>query len=664
MKTNTTNEAVNRSMLRQPLVWRQAHNRLIPGDASGRLGLGVLTAALFGALSLQFGATFFSTGNVLAILISMSSVAIAAAGTMPLIISGNIDLSIGSMYALVAIFVGEVAVHTNSTVLAIATGLVSGAALGAINGGLVRVLKLSPLIVTIAMLAIYGGLAYAITGGVALSGFPASFVKIGEGGIGSVQYPILISTAIFIVGAFLLVRTRAGLRIYAIGGNALSAERAGIRVGRTVVGLYALNGLMIGVVATLAAARLDTADPSLGTNFEFDVITAVILGGVAFAGGAGRPLGVYVGIAMIGIIDAGVIFEGMQSYWQQVVQGSLLLIALGSDQAVQHLRERRTSTRREGRRGWLLRAREPVEPIANLNGRSDPSLNEGLTAQLPALAVTKREQRPTEHPAARAPVLEARNVGKQYGAVVAMSNVSLALNAGEVLCVIGDNGAGKSTLIQMLSGATRPDAGSIWVDGQPVVLHSPGGARAAGIETVYQDLALCGNLSVSHNLTLGTEPTRRLARILPVRDDRRARSIAVDRLASLGIVLKDYDVTVQRLSGGQRQSVAIARAMEPGVKVVILDEPTAALGVTQTEHVLQQVRAMADSGTAVLLVTHDIEVVMAAADRVAVLRLGSVVHSGPIDAEDEMTLLQHMAGVKSPGGHARGGRATPSAERV
>ncbi|MGI5459213.1 ATP-binding cassette domain-containing protein [Streptomyces sp. CA-249302] len=604
------------------------HNRRVPGEASGRLGLGVLALALFGALSLQFGHDFYGISDVLTILMSVSSILIAVTGSMALLISGNVDLSVGSMYALVAIIVGEVAIHTQSALLAVLTGLLSGAFLGAVNGCLVRLLKLSPLIVTIATLTIYAGIAFAITGAVPLYGFPSSFTEIGQGSLAGLHYPILVAAVVFLVGGFVLVRTKAGLRVYAIGGNSQSAGLAGIAVGRTTVVLYTINGMLVGLVAILASARLGTADPNLGANFEFDVLTAAILGGVAFAGGGGRPLGVFLGVTVIALVNAGVIFEGLQSYWQQIVQGGLLLVALAADQLL--LRWKTTRSPKA----------VPDTPVAPPESVPD-ALEEQLDTGGRQAAGDGRI------------VLEARHLGKRYGPVVAVEDVSLTVRAGEVLCLLGDNGAGKSTLIKMLSGAVQPDSGSILVDDTETPLTNPKLAREAGIQTVYQDLAVCGNLSVAHNLVLGDEPTRRIAGLVPVRDDARARELAASRLRTLGVVLGDYDTPIQNLSGGQRQSVAIAKVLDPDVKVAILDEPTAALGVRQTENVMRLVRSVAARGCGVVLITHDIGVVMEVGDSVTVLRLGSVVHNGPVSELDEIALLQMMAGLHHGDGAAR-----------
>lgn len=220
------------------------------------------------------------------------------------------------------------------------------------------------------------------------------------------------------------------------------------------------------------------------------------------------------------------------------------------------------------------------------------------------------------------------------------------MRGGEVVCVVGDNGAGKSTLIKLISGVYKPDAGRIELDGRPVEFGGPIDARRAGIETVHQDLAVCPNLGVAHNLILGDEPRRRMFGLIPVRDDAAAVARTRTRLASLGITLTDMNRSVGRLSGGQRQSVAIARAMKEDVKLVILDEPTAALGVAQTRNVLRITRQAAENGAGVILISHDIRTVFAVADRVVVLRLGRVVYDDSVHRITHTRLLHLMAGLE------------------
>ena len=224
-------------------------------------------------------------------------------------------------------------------------------------------------------------------------------------------------------------------------------------------------------------------------------------------------------------------------------------------------------------------------------------------------------------------LLKLRGVSKNFGAVQALTDVDFDLKAGEVVALVGDNGAGKSTLVKILSGSSSPSSGDIWVDGEAVNLHSPADATEAGIATVYQDLALCDNLDVIGNLFLGRNIERRLGpfRILDrIAMEKRTWEV----LDSLGVkTLRDVRAPVATLSGGQRQSIAVARSVMWHSKIVLLDEPTAALGVEQTAQVLALVKSLREANLGVVLVSHNLSDVFAVSDRIAVLRLGRSVAS-------------------------------------
>lgn len=225
----------------------------------------------------------------------------------------------------------------------------------------------------------------------------------------------------------------------------------------------------------------------------------------------------------------------------------------------------------------------------------------------------------------RTPILQARRLVKTFGRVVGLDGVSLELYPGEVLAVIGDNGAGKSTLIKCLTGAYVPDEGQLFLDGQPVHFKRPQDARAAGIETVYQNLAVSPALDVASNLFLGREVRKKgiLGSVFRVVDQKGMRQQAKEQLAALGIsTLQDVTVPVENLSGGQRQAVAVARAAAFGSKVVVLDEPTAALGVRESNQVLELVKRLRDQGIPVILISHNMPHVFEVADRIHIQRLG------------------------------------------
>jgi simple sugar transport system ATP-binding protein len=244
---------------------------------------------------------------------------------------------------------------------------------------------------------------------------------------------------------------------------------------------------------------------------------------------------------------------------------------------------------------------------------------------------------------APAPLLEARHVSKYFGSVTALRDVSLQVNAGEVTCVLGDNGAGKSSLIKILSGVFAPDDGEILVDGQPVHFNGPREARAHGIATVFQDLATVPMMSIWRNFFLGQEPTRSFG---PVHflDQGRAKDVMKDEMAKMGINVSDPNQYVGTLSGGERQAVAISRAVYFGARVLILDEPTSALGVRQSGIVLRYVVQARDMGRGVVLITHNPHHAYPVGDRFVLLKLGHVLGSY---AKSEITvaeLTQMMAG--------------------
>jgi simple sugar transport system ATP-binding protein len=245
-------------------------------------------------------------------------------------------------------------------------------------------------------------------------------------------------------------------------------------------------------------------------------------------------------------------------------------------------------------------------------------------------------------------VLEARGITKHFGAVTALDGVSLALRPGEVLGVVGDNGAGKSTLMKVLSGLFRPSEGELYVQGQQVHFHSPRDSHKAGIEMVYQDLALAGNMPIFENIYLGREPGRRVGNLTLV-DHARSRVLAAEHLARLQIHVKSVDQNVEDLSGGQRQAVAIARATAFDAKVVIMDEPTAALAIKEVGKVLDLIKRLKDHGVGVILISHRMDDVFYVCDRVMAIFRGRNFAEAPLENTNRNEVIGWIMGTK---GHA------------
>jgi simple sugar transport system ATP-binding protein len=255
--------------------------------------------------------------------------------------------------------------------------------------------------------------------------------------------------------------------------------------------------------------------------------------------------------------------------------------------------------------------------------------------------IARYGQQGTSSPVEGTPVLEARDISKYFGRVIALEHVSLSVRPGEINCLLGDNGAGKSTLIKTLAGVHKPDEGTLLMDGQPVVLQSPRDALDRGVATVYQDLAVLPLMSISRNFFVGSEPTKGWG---PVRyfDIDEAGRIASEEMLEIGIRIRDPSQLVGTLSGGERQTLAIARAEYFGARVLILDEPTSALGVKEAAIVLRHVIRARAKGLGVIFITHNVQHALPIGDRFTILshgRLAGEFVRGEVDQDELLRLM-------------------------
>ena len=252
-------------------------------------------------------------------------------------------------------------------------------------------------------------------------------------------------------------------------------------------------------------------------------------------------------------------------------------------------------------------------------------------------------------PAGTEPVVRCADLMMWFGGVQALRGVTLDILPGEVVGLVGDNGAGKSTLVKILSGIHRPDSGELWIGGEQIRGLTPLGARALGIETVYQDLALCDNLDASANVTLGQEPVKFKVGPFAWVDKKQATALTRERLTTVGARLPDMHASVRRLSGGQRQAIAIARATVRAHRMIMFDEPTAALGLGQRRTTLELIRRVADQGVAVIVISHNLEDVFAVSDRIIGLRLGEITLQAPTSE----TTHEEVIACMTMGAHVR-----------
>ena len=284
--------------------------------------------------------SYLSYSNFLIVGLQMSFVAIAALGMTTLIISGYIDLSIGSMFGLTAVVSALLARDGWPAALAILTAIALTGAIGFLNGLVVWRISISPIIITLGSLTLIRGVVYLLTHGFAITGVPDSFGAFGQAKPLGVPMPVAIFVILAPVTAFILSRTTVGRYIFAIGGSREASQALGLPVRRLVLATFAVNGLLVGLSAALASSRFVGADPNFGVGMELDVITAVILGGVAFSGGEGGIGGVVLAVVLLGVINSGIISMGIDPFYANVVKGAVLIIAVAVDQLVHEQRER------------------------------------------------------------------------------------------------------------------------------------------------------------------------------------------------------------------------------------------------------------------------------------------------------------------------------------
>ncbi len=282
---------------------------------------------------------FATTDNMRVIGLNMAVTAIAAVGTAILVITGNIDLSIGSNFAMAAILAASFA---SDMPIPIAFVLAIGIAglVGLFNGILCWKVPISPIVITLGSLALFRGIVLVYTHGAPVTDTPAEFTRFGRALVFGVPMPIIVMLIVVVLASLVLGVTTIGRHCYAVGGNKLAAQAAGVNVRRITIGGFIVGGLLVGLSGVLAASRFDTPDPTYGTGFELQVITGVLLGGVSFAGGEGSVLGAMLGVLALSLIDAGLVSLGIDPFYSDVVQGSLLILAVSFDQIAHVQRER------------------------------------------------------------------------------------------------------------------------------------------------------------------------------------------------------------------------------------------------------------------------------------------------------------------------------------
>ncbi len=296
-------------------------------------GILIFLIVLFIALSIS-SPYFLTIDNLTKVLRQVAVVGIVTVSMTMVILTGGIDLSVGSMLGLTSVILAKLMVSGVSVPIAIIITLIFGMILGLFNGFLINKIKISPLISTLGTMTIYSGITYIITGGGTIFGFPKGFEFIGQGYFLGIPVPIIILVITYAIGFFILNNTRFGRYIYGIGSNERASILSGVDVVKIKYTVYMLSGLLSSIASVVMLSRINSALPNTGTGLEFDVVTAVVLGGISVNGGEGKLQGVIIGLLIIGILSNGMILLGVGEYFQTVVKGVVLLMAVGIDNVV------------------------------------------------------------------------------------------------------------------------------------------------------------------------------------------------------------------------------------------------------------------------------------------------------------------------------------------
>ena len=534
------------------------------------LGIIIALIVIFSLASPQF----LRLSTMMNMIRQSAALAICSIGMTLIILTGGIDLSAGSVIAL-APAVGALAIQAagagNPAEAAVAGFLgtmLAAAAVGLVNGVLVGVCHISAFMATLATQFAARGITLKLTNANRVVIESDIYNYLGQGtlfAVGRAKVPvsILFVVIFFALAYFIFNKTSIGRRTYALGGNAAASRAAGIRVERQTVLIYVLAALTYAVGSVITAGRATSAQPLSGQGFEFEVITAVVIGGTSLAGGVGTITGTMLGVALVGIITTGLGMVDVQPYVNYCVKGGLILAAVLLDMNL-------------GRLSAKKDAKAQLDKAEKLPERGENQ----------AVAALIAENKQTS--------LKLENITKTFPGVKALDGVTLELKRGRVHALMGENGAGKSTLMKVLSGVYSRDGGSITVDGHPIEIHSPVDSVGMGIAVIYQELAMVPELPVVQNIFIGKELTGRL-----LLDLKQMTARAGELLAHFGLNInvsrraKEYTV-------GQLQMVEIAKAIDSNAWVVVMDEPTAAITEADKERLFQVIRELKAKGIAIV----------------------------------------------------------------
>ena len=570
----------------------------------------VVLIALFSAVS----DSFFAVGTLMNFLRQNVVLLIASLGMLLCMLTGGLDLSVGATGGIAAMCaalamqaVGGEGFATALVGFVVATAV--GCLVGCINGYFIGYVGISPFMTTLATQAMCGGAMLAISGNTRIAVAPKAYlwlgatsIKIPLGGT-TARLPVsLLLAAVAIVFVYIILRkTGYGRKIYAVGGNQTAATCSGIRSKKVIFSTYVINSTMMGIASIVWVGRTMAATPVMGDGLEFQVLTAVILGGASLAGGSGTIIG-----TVLGVIIYATIYTGLS-----MTSAPQSLISVYIDITM------RTASGRALKKKKKETAAAAAAPVH--------AENEEIVKM-----VTADQQS----------VLQLRNISKSFPGVKALSDVSMDIERGKVHAIMGENGAGKSTLMKILTGVYTKDEGQIMVDGHPVNVKNPTEARRLGISIIYQEMAQVPLMTVAENIFLGKELKKKFPLFLD-RGTMKARSRKL--LDDFGLTM-DVNTLIQDCRVGQQQMVEIAKAISAKSWVVVMDEPTGAISEEDTKRLFNLIAELKKQNVAIVYISHRMAEIYEIADQITILRDGQHILTKDVADISEQELIRAMVG--------------------
>lgn len=548
---------------------------------------------------------FLRLSNLMNIFRQIGVLTIVSIGMTFVILTGGIDLSVGSNVAVSGMLGVRVLVWTGSLVLAFATTLLCATLFGFVNGIMVGRFHIIAFIATLAMMSVGRGLTMLIGDAASIKIHNELYMFIGQGMI--VGIPVVVFALIILYAFFIYMNERSVLSrwLYAIGGNRRAADASGIDSDKVLIATYTLAGFIVGIGAVFTVGRMGSAQPYAGEGLEFEVITAVVLGGTSLSGGLGKLKGTVCGAVLVGVLSNGLSMMQADQYFNYVTKGLLILIAVIADIIITHYR----------------------------NQKLTPKLKEAQQTAVESDSWSEVLKDPVK-------MIEMCGITKAFPGIKVLNQVDVTFRQGDIHALAGENGAGKSTLMKILTGEEKADSGQIKINGVPVLIHSPAKAEEIGISIIHQELALVPELTVAQNIFMGKEIKAGIPGFISKRSMNRKAQEIIDHL-DLNINAKSV---VGKLTVSEQQMIEIIKAVEKNSWMIIMDEPTSSLTENEKDKLFGIIDKLKEQRVGIIYITHRMQEIFTITNRITVLRDGSMVGHYDTKDVDENKIISLMVG--------------------